>query len=110
MTAAGPGAAGVQYRVVWKREGLRPKRRVFARRGTADKFLLLFGPEPWRYLGKEPDEYVCCSGYQCGCGGETHRKHDEAVRATLPKLEWVRVESRPVGAWAPGAGGPGKEF
>lgn len=35
-----------QLRVVWKRIGLKPRQRVFAREATAQRFLLLFGPEP----------------------------------------------------------------
>ncbi len=88
-----------EFRVIWKREGLRPKRKIFVRRASAEKYLLLFGPEPWTYLGKDPDERLCCDGYQCGCGGETYRQNDERQRAEMPKLEWIRVETREVGEW-----------
>lgn len=91
-----------QFRVVWKRTGLKRRERIFGREATARRFLLLFGPEPWlAYLkpGQTPDDEMCCSGYQCGCSGETFRQQSEARRATQPALEFVRLEQRPVGAW-----------
>ena len=91
--------AGAEFRVVWKREGLRPKKRVYVQRTRAEKFLQLFGPEPWTYLGHQPDDLVCCSGRECGCGGLTYAEYDRSKRAELPKLEWIRVETREVGAW-----------
>lgn len=42
---------------------------------------------------------MCCSGYQCGCGGETYRQQSEARRTEQPALEFLRVEQRMVGAW-----------
>ena len=91
---------GVEYRVVWKRVGIRSKHRPFARRASADRFVRLFGPEPWTYLGRDPDAYVCCSGYNCGCGGETYRQANETTRRELPHLEWFRIEQRGVEPWS----------
>lgn len=98
-------AAPVEYRVVWKREGIKVKRRRYATRSAVDRFLVLFGPEPWKaYVrrGKGPDDYVCCPGtssYECGCDGVTYRERSERMGAEIPKLEWIRVEQRAIGAW-----------
>ena|SRR3990167_9333213 len=91
-----------QYRVLWRREGLRPTQRLFARDATARRFLLLFGDEPWRaYLkhGEAPDDLVCCAGHECGCGGHTYRQQAEDRRKHQPALLYARVERRRVGSW-----------
>lgn len=38
--------------------------------------LLLNGFEEWRqYIwNTEPDDYFCCSGEECGCGGATNKE------------------------------------
>jgi hypothetical protein len=93
------GAGANEYRVVWKREGCHRKERRFARVATAERFLLLFGPEPWTAYGAEPGRPYCCSGYECGCGGLTERQRTAEERAKMPPLEYVRMESRLVGLW-----------
>lgn len=93
-----------EYRVSWKREGLKVKRKRYATRKGAERFLRLFGPEPWTvYAGKYtgPDDRVCCSGYECGCEGLTYREQAERDRREMPKLEWLRLEQRVVGSWSP---------
>lgn len=94
-----------EFRVVWKRDGLRSKAKRFATRRAAERLIfILTDAEPWRaYLrdGDGPDDYKCCSGYQCGCGGTTYRQEAEDTRANQPKLEWVRLEMREVGQWSP---------
>ncbi len=90
----------VEYRVVWKREGLKPKRKRYATLKGAERFMLLFGPEPWRAFTKnDPDRYECCDGHECGCGGVTYRERAEEKRDGQPKLEYVRLEAREVGQW-----------
>lgn len=89
-----------EYRVVWQRAGCRRKTKSFVRRAMAERFLRWFGPEPWTVHSKDPDEMYCCDGYQCSCGGLTVREQHEQYRASLPALEWVRLERREVGAWA----------
>lgn len=93
----------VEYRVVWKREGLRPKRKRYVSRAKAERFMLLFGPEPWRvYSKKDPDAYECCPGtahYECGCGGLTVREAAERARDGQPKIEYLRLDVREVGEW-----------
>jgi hypothetical protein len=61
--------------------------------------MVLLGPEGWRALGKDPDAFMCCSGHECGCGGETNREHFEAQREAIPKLIDAWIEVREVGAW-----------
>jgi len=94
----------LEYRVVWKREGCDRKVRRYATRSGAERFLLLFGPEPWLAYapGCDPDKPDCCAGRksdECGCDGMTPRQRAAATDAELPKLEWVRLEEREVGAW-----------
>ena len=91
-----------ELRVVSKRIGGRVKVRSFATRAGAERYLRLFGPEPWTAFlkpSKSPDDQACCSGYQCVCGGLTYRQQAEAKRAELPALVYVRIEERSVGPW-----------
>lgn len=97
-------AGKLEYRVCWRREGMaREKRKRFATERGARQFLLLFGPEPWLRLRKkvDPDAPICCSGYECGCEGQTHRERAEAIRRDLPAIRYIRLESRAVGEWTP---------
>lgn len=94
----------IEYRVTWKRVGCRAKSKRFAGRPSAEKFLLLFGPEPWAYYadrGKGADDLACCSGYECACGGETYRERSDAQRARQPGLEYVRLSARALNPWRP---------
>ena len=69
-------------------------------RAKAERFLKLFGPEPWTAYGsKDGNELACCSGHECGCGGMTFRERSEYQFAEMPALEYVRLEAREVGAW-----------
>lgn len=89
-----------EYRVTWKREGLSPKRKVYARRASAERRIaLMTSPEPWRVYSSDPDEFFCCSGNYCGCGGISVRENAEAVRSALPPMEYVRLEVRTVRDW-----------
>jgi hypothetical protein len=92
-----------EYRVVWKREGLRRKARRYARLASAERHLnMLTSDEPWRFYPEpvdDPDER-CCDGRECGCYGETERQRVEAMRAEMPPMEYARIETRPVGEWS----------
>lgn len=99
-----------EYRVVWKRKPFisdehvidpRPKVRRYATRKGAETFMLLLGPEPWKGYapGVDPDSYVCCSGQECCCGGQTYREKAEGMRKTLPPIAYIRLEERVVGDW-----------
>jgi hypothetical protein len=92
-----------QYRVVWKRVGLPEKKKRYEHLVRAQRFVMLLGPEPWKALGREPDEYHCCSGRECGCGGMTVREETMNHRENIPALEYVRIEQREItlGAWMP---------
>ena len=92
-----------EFRVVWRRVDGKVKRRRFATRAGADRFLALFGPEPWRAFlrpGQTPEDLRCCAGRGCVCQGRTIRGYHEALRACLPALSYVRLERRRVSAWA----------
>lgn len=90
-----------EYRVVWKRDGLTEKKKRYMNLVRAKRFVTLLGPEPWIALGLDPDQYFCCSGRECGCGGTTVREHSEIQRKDIPAIEWVRIEKRKiaVGQW-----------
>jgi hypothetical protein len=92
---------GVEYKVSYKRVGLDARRKKFARLASAERFIALLGPEPWLVLGKDPDDFQCCPGNECGCGGATVRESDAAYREGMPDLEYVRLERRTVGPWEP---------
>jgi hypothetical protein len=93
----------LQYRVIWKREGNHPKSRRVASLGNAEKWVgLLTSNEPWKFLSGErtkPDDYMCCSGHECSCGGKSLREFCEAKREGLPKIEWIRIDVRTVSKW-----------
>lgn len=93
----------IEYRVAWKRVGCRAKSKRFRDLAAAEKFMTLFGPEPWTYYAdrdKGADDLICCTGYECGCGGETYRGRSDAQRARQPGLEYVRLQLRGVDPWA----------
>lgn len=99
-----------EYRVRWKRKGLREKRLILQKRHAAERRLVLLGPEPWLALGRAPDSFACCSGYECGCGGFTIRQSEEKEREKMPALEYAAIDEREVNEWEPAAApAPGSE-
>lgn len=89
-----------EYRVRWKRQGMKPKTRFYQRAPALNRFLTLLGPEPWRaYMkpGKTPDDlYHCVGAPDCDCGGLTYRERADQIGAEIPPIEWVSVEVRHV--------------
>lgn len=99
-----------QWSVRWKREGLTAKRKTWSGPKAALRFAALLGPEPWKADGKGPDDPACdCYGRGYGSEGPcceraefaTQREWHEHARAPFPPLEYVRIETRTVGKWAP---------
>lgn len=91
-----------EYRVVWKREGLKRKTASYATRSGAERRVALMGPEPWVAFGESPDALFCCPGTradECSCGGRTIREQSDATRHDMPPIEYAYVEGRTVGAW-----------
>lgn len=88
-----------EYRVVWKREGLKKKIKRYSNYKSAFKWTLLLGPTPWLYFGKEELKKWCCSGNECACGGFTCKEYAESVANGMPKIEYIRIEEREVGEW-----------
>ena len=92
-----------EFRAVWKREKGPRRTRVFCTRQAALRFLVLFGPEPWRAFGEDPDALFCCSGRECGCRGLTVRQNAEEIRhereARDGPMQYVRLEKRGVMPW-----------
>jgi len=99
-----------QFRLRWKRVGCKEKRKLFWSERAAQRRIDLMGPEPWKALGKAPDDRMCCNGYMCVCGGQTWREH-LLDRGDMPPLEYTIIESREVtlGKWMPNADGEGRE-
>ncbi len=94
-----------QFRLRWKRVGRPEKRKLYWSERAVQRRIDLMGPEPWKALKRNPDDWYCCPGtrdYECGCGGRTVR---EALldRGNMPPLEYTRIESREVtlGEWVP---------
>lgn len=86
-----------QYRVIWKRVGwILEKKKRFSKRFYADRLVTLVGPEPWKALGHEPEDYVCCSGFECSCGGRTVKQDSDEKRKDMPPIEYIRMEVREV--------------
>ena len=86
-----------EYRLVWKRNGVSVRQRKFTRLASAEKYQLLLGKEPWKYGGQSGDDYKCCSGMECGCGGITWKEHSEKME--LPEIEFTRIDKREVSDW-----------
>lgn len=99
---------------MWKRHGMPRKQKRFASLKAAERRVRLLGPEPWTAFDKNPDEPWCCSGSRytsegCECGGETLRQKLIRERTEssygpesepMPSIEYIRIESRPLGDWA----------
>lgn len=93
----------VQYRVVWKRRDLSRRSRSYESQPPAERLLAILAGTPDEAFAAmgivNPDEEHCCSGRECGCGGQTHREHDAEYRRELPALEYARIEVRDVSEW-----------
>ena len=92
-----------EYRVVWAREGFAGKnRKLFGSRAGAERWVARLRGE-LQFIEGDPDDLVCCSGYECGCHGETVEQAREAEReryARIPAIVFGPIiESRPVGEW-----------
>ncbi len=100
----------VEYRVVWKREGLKRKTKRCVRLAKADGLAALLrartAAEVLKLRGVDPEALNCCSGRECGCGGETNLEREEAYRDELPPLEYCFVEERTIGEWRAPLGCP----
>jgi hypothetical protein len=97
----------IEYRVVWKRRGQHQKSKRFMSLKSAERRVLLLGPEPWKAFGVDPDEQHCCHGHECACGGATWREYLLEQRdkpgyedaGPMPAIEYIRIDQRPLGAW-----------
>jgi hypothetical protein len=95
-------APKMEYRVVWSREGIRPKRKKYRTLKSALAWKdFLISPEPWVSRGLDPDSFICCSGSreECGCSGKTVREDFLSTREGLPPITAIRIDARTVGDW-----------
>lgn len=87
----------LQYRVVWQRAGLPKRRKLYETKRGVDAFVAKLNNPPV----ESPDDYVCCSGWECGCQGVTNAEAHDQHYANMPRLIFGPViESRPVGEWS----------
>jgi hypothetical protein len=99
------------FRVAWLREDqVEPRSRNCGNsRAKAERCLAFVqGRYPDAYPGMKPYDYVCCTGYQCGCRGLTWaEKWVEMAGGLLNSdspmrpLLWSRIEERQVTPWVP---------
>jgi len=90
-----------EYRVVWKREDMSVKRKIFQTVKAAKRYItLLTSEKPWEAFGLDGESLLCCSGHECGCGGITVRDSFQAKTNGVPNLTFVRMDYRRVGPWA----------
>lgn len=96
-----------QYRVVYQREGLPRKAKVFARRTTAERMIMLMGPTPWLAFGRGPSDDGCIGhasfrsvdGSCCPNWGLSMRQVSDRDRCDMPKLLFAYIERRAIGEW-----------
>ncbi len=90
-----------EYRVRWQREGLRPKTRIFQRRQAAERLMLVLEGRLAEVTGLDPDDYACCSGFECACYGASNAQVWAKERAALPPLvQGPELQERNVAPWA----------
>lgn len=92
-----------EYRVTWKREGQRPKLRLYQTEAAARRHMLIVqGRIAEAFPEKRPDDRACCEGRECGCRGLTNAQAWAEQSARVPPLtEGPFIESREVGEWEP---------
>lgn len=94
----------VEYRVRWRREGLRPATKRYATREAAERWALIVQGRMQEATDKDPDDYACCpGGYadMCGCYGRTNAQVWAQRTAEVPPLiEGPVIQTRPVGEWS----------
>lgn len=89
-----------QYQVRWKRKGdLRWRTSVRGTEKGAMSLVNALNGQPWKSYGRiaGPDDYWCCGGDECTCGGITMREfYDEQVKKKYPDglLPIVAIEIR----------------
>lgn len=92
-----------EFRVVWQRLGLGKRVKLYQTRAGAERFVRVLRGDAPELDGRDPDEQVCCSGWECGCRGVTVEEQREAERALHESLPSFVVEpfieSRAVGVW-----------
>jgi hypothetical protein len=111
-----------EYRVIWRRErgevyehntgatayddspgGLHS--RIYQRRRPAERLALIVAGTidgMAKATGIDPDDYACCSGRECGCGGLRNRDVWAKRIAEFPRLiEGPTIQVREVGEWEP---------
>lgn len=89
----------LEYRVVWQRKGrIQQVRRYATEKGARMRYAFLTSDEPWKLLGYEANDYVCCTGAACVCSGETFQQKTARVESAAP-LKFARVEARTIGEW-----------
>lgn len=88
-----------EYRVIWQREGrVQQVKRYAKEKGARMRYAILTSDEPWTLIGQRANDWVCCGGRECACGGETFQRKTERIKAETP-LKFARIEARTIGEW-----------
>lgn len=111
--------SGWQFRVVIKREGWKAKSKLFGRYDVALRYYrIITSDRPWEHFKypQEADDQHHCKALEPSCicrqrvrkhGGGfewapgTNEDYSRTLRAQWPPIEYCRIETRPMGAWAP---------
>jgi hypothetical protein len=106
-----------EYRLIWRRESgyvydhetgaddyddspgpLRS--RIYQRRAPAERLALILQGRMAEATGLDPDDFACCSGWECGCGGKTNAEvWAEKAEEIPPLVEGPTIQRREVGKW-----------
>lgn len=74
--------------------------RIYQRRANAKRFALIVEGRMAEATGRDPKDYACCSGRECGCHGETNAEVWARRVAEFPRLmEGPTIQCREVGDW-----------
>jgi hypothetical protein len=93
----------VEYRVTYRRSG-RKRSTIFQTRKAAERYVLVLQGRRAEWTGAKPEDYACCSGWECGCRGQTNAEVWAEIEARIPPLEeGPTIEQRAVGGWAEAA-------
>ena len=94
---------GYEYRVIWRREATGRVVVFVAGLGAvaARRLALILRGAMAEALDLDPDDFACCSGRDCGCGGLTNQQvWDKKAENIPPLVEGPTIQRRTVGEWA----------
>jgi hypothetical protein len=89
-----------EFRVRWQREGEGRCSKLYQSEQMARRWCMKLEGRMEELTGLNPDDFACCSGAECGCGGALNRDVWEQEAAKYPPLVFGPVvDTREVGDW-----------